>query len=79
MYQLYAEWADTYQWSSGWRVLYNHYVYMDGYYRYGFPLGHAIGGDGQMYSVGGDIRFDVMNRPKWACLICQSKPVQFSH
>jgi hypothetical protein len=39
----------------------------------GFPLGHAIGGDGQMYSVGGDIRFDVMNRLKWTCTLCQSE------
>ena len=61
-YQLYAEWADTRTNGQVDGVSYNHYVYTDGYYQYGFPLGHAIGGDGQMYSVGGDIRFDVMNR-----------------
>lgn len=61
-YQLYAEWADTRTNGQVDGVSYNHYIYTDGYYQYGFPLGHAIGGDGQMYSVGGDIRFDVMNR-----------------
>ena len=61
-YQLYAEWADTRTNGQVDGVSYNHYVYTDGYYQHGLPLGHAIGGDGQMYSVGGDIRFDVMNR-----------------
>ena len=61
-YQLYAEWADTRTNGQVDGVSYNHYVYTNGYYQHGFPLGHAIGGDGQMYSVGGDIRFDVMNR-----------------
>ena len=61
-YQFYAEWADTRTNGQVDGVSYNHYVYTDGYYQHGFPLGHAIGGDGQMYSVGGDIRFDVMNR-----------------
>ena len=61
-YQLYAEWADTRTNGQVDGVSYNHYVYTDGYYQHGFPLGHAVGGDGQMYSVGGDIRFDVMNR-----------------
>ncbi|MCU4580378.1 capsule assembly Wzi family protein [Acinetobacter gyllenbergii] len=61
-YQLYAEWADTRTNGKVDAVSYNHYVYTDGYYQHGFSLGHAIGGDSQMYSVGGDIRFDLMNR-----------------
>ncbi|RZG79451.1 capsule assembly Wzi family protein [Acinetobacter sp. WCHAc060033] len=60
--QLYAEWADTTTNGSVDGVSYNHYIYTDGYYQHGFPLGHAMGGDGEMVSVGGDIRFDVMNR-----------------
>ena len=43
-------------------ISYDHHIYKDGYYQHGFPLGHAMGGDGQMLSLGGDIRFDVMNR-----------------
>lgn len=61
-YQLYAEWADTRTNGSAKGISYSHHIYKDGYYQHGFPLGHAMGGDGQMYSVGGDIRFDTMNR-----------------
>ncbi len=61
-YQLYAEWADTRTNGDARGISYNHHQYTDGYYQHGFSLGHAMGGDGQMYSVGGDIRFDVMNR-----------------
>ena len=61
-YQLYAEWADTRTNGKAQGISYSHTTYKDGYYQHGFPLGHAMGGDGQVYSVGGDIRFDVMNR-----------------
>ncbi len=61
-YQLYAEWADTRTNGKAKGISYNHHQYTDGYYQHGFPLGHAMGGDGQMYSVGGNVRFDVMNR-----------------
>ena len=61
-YQLYAEWADTRTNGDAKGISYSHYIYQDGYYQHGFPLGHAMGGDGEMISVGGDIRFDVMNR-----------------
>jgi hypothetical protein len=60
--QLYAEWADTTTNGDVKAISYNHHIYKDGYYQQGFPLGHAMGGDGEMISVGGDIRFDVMNR-----------------
>ncbi|MCU4313553.1 capsule assembly Wzi family protein [Acinetobacter bereziniae] len=61
-YQLYVEWADTTTNGDPVGVSYAHHVYKDGYYQQGFPLGHAMGGDGEMVSVGGNIRFDVMNR-----------------
>lgn len=61
-YQIYAEWADTTTNGSVDGVSYNHYIYTDGFYQHGYPLAHAMGGDGEMISVGGDIRFDVMNR-----------------
>ena len=61
-YQLYTEWADTRTNGEARGISYNHSTYTDGYYQHGFPLGHAMGGDGQMYSVGGDIRIDPMNR-----------------
>ena len=61
-YQLYSEWADTRTNGKAQGISYNHSVYTDGFYQHGYPLAHALGGDGQMISVGGDIRFDRMNR-----------------
>lgn len=61
-FQLYTEWADTRTNGDVKGISYDHSIYKDGYYQHGFPLGHAMGGDGEMYSVGGNIRFDRMNR-----------------
>ncbi|WP_168541958.1 capsule assembly Wzi family protein [Acinetobacter sp. A2] len=69
--QVYAEWADTRTNGDVQGISYNHYIYQDGYYQHGFPLGHAMGGDGQMLSLGGDIRFDHMNRLKGRVLLAK--------
>ena len=61
-FQLYTEWADTRTNGKAQGISYNHSVYKDGFYQHGYPLAHAMGGDGQMISVGGDIRFDRLNR-----------------
>ncbi|OTG69253.1 hypothetical protein B9T25_01270 [Acinetobacter sp. ANC 4470] len=61
-YQLYAEWADTTTNGDVKGISYNHHIYTDGYYQHGYSLGHAMGGDGEMVSLGGDIRLDPMNR-----------------
>lgn len=61
-YQLYSEWADTRTNGKAQGISYNHTNYTDGFYQHGYPLAHAMGGDGQMISVGGDIRFDPLNR-----------------
>lgn len=61
-FQVYAEWANTETNGDAKGISYNHHIYKDGYYQHGFSLGHAMGGDGEMVSVGGDIRFDLMNR-----------------
>lgn len=61
-YQLYLEWADTRTNGDAWGYTYNHHTYKDGYYQHGFPLGHAAGGDAEMVSLGGFIKFDPMNR-----------------
>lgn len=56
--QWYAEGADTMaQRFWGLRdgtanVAYRHYVYLDGLYHDGLPIGHGLGGDGRLYSVG---------------------------
>ncbi len=61
-FQLYTEWADTRTNGKAQGITYNHSTYTDGFYQHGYPLAHAMGGDGQMISVGGDIRLDRMNR-----------------
>ncbi|WP_180116220.1 capsule assembly Wzi family protein [Acinetobacter sp. YH12119] len=61
-YQLYSEWADTRTNGKAQGISYNHTNYKGGFYQHGYPLAHAMGGDGQMISVGGDIRFDPLNR-----------------
>ncbi len=61
-YQLYSEWADTRTNGKAQGISYNHTNYTDGFYQHGYPLAHAMGGDGQMIAVGGDIRFDPLNR-----------------
>lgn len=61
-YQVYAEWADTRTNGKVQGISYNHTNYTDGFYQHGYPLAHALGGDAQMISVGGDIRIDFMNR-----------------
>ena len=74
-YSLYAEWADTRTNFEVSGVSYTHYVYHDGFYQQGFPLAFPIGGDGQMYSVGGDIRFDQMNRLGGRVLYAKVNPL----
>lgn len=61
-YQVYAEWVDTRSNRDAKGISYNHHVYTDGYYQQGYPLGHSLGGDAEMISVGGNLRFDPMNR-----------------
>lgn len=51
-YQLYAEYADTRSSGEARGISYNHFIYRDGYYQQGYPLGHALGGDTQSVSIG---------------------------
>ena len=61
-YQLYVEWADTRTNGDARGISYNHSIYKGGYYQHGFPLGHAMGGDGQMVSAGGSVTINSANR-----------------
>ena len=61
-YQLYSEWADTRTNGKSQGISYNHTNYTDGFYQHGYPLAHAMGGDGQMISFGSDLNIDPMNR-----------------
>ena len=60
-YQLYTEWADTRSSGDIRDISYNHYIYTDGYYQYGYPLGHALGGDSESVTVGGKLWIDNQN------------------
>lgn len=60
-YQLYTEWADTRSSGDIRGISYNHYIYTDGYYQYSYPLGHALGGDSESYTIGGKLWMDNQN------------------
>ena len=60
-YQLYTEWTDTRTGGDIKGISYNHYIYTDGYYQYGYPLGHALGGDSESYTIGGRLWMDNQN------------------
>lgn len=60
-YQLYAEWTDTRTGGEVRGISYNHYVYTDGNYQHGYPLGYALGGDAESMAVGGKLWVDDQN------------------
>ncbi|WP_201555122.1 capsule assembly Wzi family protein [Psychrobacter sp. 72-O-c] len=60
-YQLYAEYADTRSSGESRGISYDHFLYTDGYYQQGYPLGHALGGDAESVSVGGRLWLDNRN------------------
>lgn len=60
-YQLYAEWTDTRSSGDVKGISYNHYVYTDGNYQYGYPLGYVLGGDTESIAIGGKLWVDNQN------------------
>lgn len=60
-YQLYTEFADTRSSGEARGISYNHFIYTDGYYQHGYPLGHGLGGDAESLSVGGKLWLDNRN------------------
>ncbi|SUD98909.1 capsule assembly Wzi family protein [Psychrobacter phenylpyruvicus] len=60
-YQLYTEWTDTRSSRDVRDISYNHYIYTDGYYQHGYPLGYALGGDTESIAVGGKLWLDSQN------------------
>ena len=57
-----AEWANTYYDLDKTNIIYGHSIYTDGYYQKGLPLGHPIGGDGEIISVGLSGNIDAKNQ-----------------
>nr|WP_317199858.1 capsule assembly Wzi family protein [uncultured Psychrobacter sp.] len=60
-YQVYAEYADTRSSGDVKGVSYDHFLYTDGYYQQGYPLGHSLGGDAESISIGGRLWLDNRN------------------
>ncbi|MDN3399727.1 capsule assembly Wzi family protein [Psychrobacter sp. APC 3426] len=60
-YQLYAEYTDTRSSGTVRGISYDHFVYKDGYYQQGYPLGYALGGDAESVAVGGHVWLDNRN------------------
>ena len=60
-YQVYTEWTDTRSSGEVKGISYNHYVYTDGNYQQGFPLGYALGGDAESIALGGRLWLDNRN------------------
>jgi hypothetical protein len=60
-YQVFAEYADTRSSGEVRGISYDHFLYTDGYYQQGYPLGHALGGDAESISVGGRLWLDERN------------------
>lgn len=57
-----VEWANTHYDFDKHGIIYTHSTYRDGYYQKGLPLGHPIGGDGKVASVGISGNVDASNR-----------------
>lgn len=58
----YIEAANTRTEWNNFNVMYMHSVYKAGYYQQGYPLGHAMGGDGRMLSTKVEYTLDDNNR-----------------
>ena len=67
----YIEGADTRSEFSTKDVIYQHYVYRGGYYQQGYPLGHAMGGDGQMLS--GRVELVLDDGQRWSTRLVYAK------
>ncbi|MFI8418392.1 capsule assembly Wzi family protein [Serratia sp. NPDC078593] len=65
------EGADTRSNGNANNVMYNHYIYRGGYYQQGYPLGHAMGGDGQMLS--GRVEMVLDDGQRWSTRLVYAK------
>ena len=60
-YQLYAEYTDTRSSGDVEGISYDHFIYTDGYYQQGYPLGYALGGDAESIAIGSRVWLDNRN------------------
>jgi hypothetical protein len=50
---------------------YTHHIYKDGYYQQGYPLGDAMGGDGQL--VAGKVELITEDNQRWSTRLVYAK------
>lgn len=52
-------------------IIYTHFIYRGGYYQQGYPLGHAMGGDGQALS--GKVELVLEDGQRWSTRLMYAK------
>ncbi len=77
--QLYFEWADTRSNGTARGISYQHHIYKTGYTQYGLPLGHGVGGDAVLYSMGGQLILNPRHRLGMHWRYVQFNPKYSSH
>lgn len=67
----YLEAHDTRTNMNGTNYSYTHHIYKDGYYQQGYPLGDAMGGDGQLYA--GKVELVTEDNQRWSARLAYAK------
>lgn len=67
----YVEAHDTRSNMSRTDYIYTHHIYKDGYYQQGYPLGDAMGGDGQL--IAGKIELITEDNQRWSTRLVYAK------
>ncbi|MBW7982122.1 capsule assembly Wzi family protein [Enterobacillus tribolii] len=65
------EGADTRSEFDKENIIYTHFIYKGGYYQQGYPLGHAMGGDGQALS--GKVELVLEDGQRWSTRLMYAK------
>ncbi|WP_140920549.1 capsule assembly Wzi family protein [Limnobaculum xujianqingii] len=67
----YIEGADSRSEFDDEGVFYNHFVYTDGYYQQGYPLGHAMGGGGS--AISGKVELVLEEGQRWSTRVMYAR------
>ncbi|MCG8157740.1 capsule assembly Wzi family protein [Brenneria goodwinii] len=67
----YVEGATTRANDSRLNYIYAHHIYKDGYYQQGYPLGHAMGGDGRILS--GKVELALDDGQRWSTRVTYAR------
>lgn len=67
----YVEAHDTRSNMSRTNYIYTHHIYKGGYYQQGYPLGDAMGGDGQL--IAGRVELITEDNQRWSTRLVYAK------